>query len=302
MPANFPEVWLQRVRENLTTADRAPWLDGVSEIDSEVVVSGEGTATEKNTIHIPTTQFSPDVLINNTAYPIALQAYDDAEVTINLDKYQTKVTTLSDDQIMGASYDRIDPATKGHVKSISSSKFKKAIHAIAPSADSVDTPVIVATGADVNGRPTLTYDDLVTAKDKLDKSGGECPAEDRVLVLCNTHWNDLLRDRNRYGDKLVNYTTGDVAPIIAGFKIFQYVGMPLFTSAGAKKAYGAIKEAGDVDVSVFFQEDVIAKKTGDTKQYYSPAANDPETQTNKLNYRHYFIATPMQVKHVGAIR
>ena len=303
MPKNFPEIWLDRVIKNLTTLNVAPWLDGIPELDVDVTQFGAGSASEKNTIHIPRSMFAPEVLINNTTYPIALQAYTDDEVTINLDKFQTKVTTLSDDQIVGASYDKIDVITKGHTVQIASSKYKKAIHAIAPSADSVDTPVLKATGDPLvaGGRKTLTYADLVTAKTRLGKSGGECPAENRRLVLCPDHYDDLLRDRKNFGDQLVNYKTGDVAPVIAGFEIYQYVGNPMFDSSGNKKAFGSINAATDVQASVMFYTPNIAKKTGLTKQYFAEAKIDPENQVNKLNYRHYFIALPAQAKYVGAI-
>ena len=50
-----------------------------------------------------------------------------------------------------------------------------------------------------------------------------------------------------------------------------------------------------------FRVDGVAKKTGITKQYFSPASSNPESQANKLNYRHYYIATPYQAKGIGAI-
>lgn len=299
MPANFPEVWLDRVIINLTSANEAPWLDGIAELDVDVMELGAGSASESNIIHIPRSMFKPDVLINNTTYPIALQAYTDDDVTVQLDKYQTKVTTLSDDQIVGASYKKIDVVTKGHTTQIGSTKYKKAIHALAAQTNGDDTPVLVATGDVTGDRKRLLYEDLVSLKDKFDTM--ECPAENRRLVLTTEHWNDMLRDRKNFGDQLVNYKQGDLAPQIAGFHIYQYVGSPLYTSAGAKKAFGAIKEAGDLFGSVAFWKDNVAKKTGLTKQYFAPAANDPENQTNKLNYRHYFIAVPAEAKYLGVI-
>ena len=70
MPANFPEIWLDRVIENLDNSDQAPWLDGVAELDADVSQMGENTATESNVIHIAATDFDVDVLINNNTYPI----------------------------------------------------------------------------------------------------------------------------------------------------------------------------------------------------------------------------------------
>jgi hypothetical protein len=299
MPANFADVWLDRVRNNITNADQAPFLDGIAEMDVDVSQMGEGTITESNVIHVPTSEFAPDILINNTTYPIALQAYTDNEVIIKLDKFQTKVVTLTDDQVMGASYDRIDNATRKTVQKLTSEKFTKAIHAIAPTSNTANTPVIATTGtADATGRLRLVYNDLVNLKNQFDKI--KTPLTGRRLVLCADHYNDLLLDRANFGDQLVNYVRGQVAPVIAGFEIYQYEVMPTYTS-GTKKAYGAIPVAGDKTASVAFLVDNIAKKTGTTKQYFTAAKDNPTTQTNQLAYRHYFIAVPFRAEMIGAI-
>lgn len=304
MPANFAEVWLDRVINNLTTADQAPFLDGIAEMDVDVSQMGEGTITESNVINVPTSEFAPDILINNSTYPIALQAYTDDAVIIQLDKYQTKVVTLSDDQVLGATYDKIDNATRKTVQKLTAEKFGKAVHAIAPTSNTANTPVITATGgataeAAPGGRLRLVYEDLVSLKEAFDGIDG-CPVEGRRLILNSNHYNDLLRDRKNFGDQLVNYKTGDVAPTIAGFEIFQYVNMPSY-AAGVKKAYGSVAGGTDKKASIAFVKDNIAKKTGNTKQYFTAAADNPTTQTNQLAYRHYFIAVPFQAKWLGAI-
>lgn len=299
MPASFPEVWLQRVRSLFTTQDQAPWLDGVEELNTAVIEVLPGSISELNEIHIPISDFDPEVLLNNTTYPIALQAYDDDTVTIRLDKYQTKVTTLTDDQIIGASYNVIDPATGRHVKAITKTKYKKAIHSIAPTSDTTNTPVLVATGDAAGTRNRLIYEDLVALKGRLDNI--ETPETGRRLVLCSDHFNDLLLDRKNFGNQLIDYQKGGVSPMVAGFEIFQYVANPLYTSAGVKKAYGSVAGAGDRKASICFLVDNIVKKTGVTRQYFSPASTDPENQINKLNYRHYYIAMPVRSIYIGAI-
>lgn len=299
MPANFPEVWEQRVERNLSQATLAPWTEGVTELDTTVLEVGSGSASEKNIIHIPTTDFEPDVLINNTAYPLALQNYTDSEVTISLDKYQTKVVTLTDDQKIGASYNRIDSATQATTDAILKKKYAKALHAVAPAGDTANTPVIETTGADDGtGRKRLVYADLVSLKSKFD--GMQVPMEGRRLVLSTDHWNDLLLDRERFGDNFSNYRTGTVAPMVAGFEIFQSVLAPYFTGT-VKKAFGTAPVTGDYQASVAFYLPNIAKKTGLTKQYYADSTIDPENQTNRLAYRHYYIFVPKRNKYIGAI-
>ena len=47
MPANFPEIWLGRIIENLTKADVATFLQGIAEIAADVVQINAGELTEK---------------------------------------------------------------------------------------------------------------------------------------------------------------------------------------------------------------------------------------------------------------
>lgn len=296
---NFPEIWVRRVIQNITNQSVAPWLDGIPELDADFTVLEEGSASEMTVINIPRANFNPDVLVNNNVYPIPVQSYNDDTVVLSMDKYQTKATSVSDDQIVGSAYDKIDATTRSHVRAILTKKYKKAIHSIAPSTNAAATPVIAATGAVVNGFATLTYEDLVALKDRFDKD--EVDPLDRRIVLSTRHYNDLLLDRKNFGDQLVNYRTGMPAPMIAGFEIYQYNGNPLYTSAGTKKAFGAVKEATDREGSVAYWTGGIAKKTALTKQYFTPASLDTANQANLLNYRHYFMALPFESRFIGAI-
>lgn len=300
---NFPEVWLSRAVALFTALTMAPWLDAIPELDADVVEFGAGTQTETNTIHIPLENFDVDVLINNTTYPIALQPFTDGTAVVNLDKFQTKVTTLSDDQVMGASYNKIDSAISAHDRGIRTSKFMKAIHALAPSSKSISTPIIVTTGAnDEYGRKKMVYADLIALKRAMDKSGAS--PEGRRLVLSSEHYTDLMEDRDRFANLINNIPAGKLAPMILGFEIYSYASNPYYSKTGnafTKKVFGSVVGNGDYEASVVFLAGNVAKKTGNTKQYFTPSSQDPETQTNKLNYRHYFIAMPVRNKFMGAV-
>lgn len=296
MAQNFPEVWESRVREKLTSENVAPWLDGIMELDSDVHTLGEGTATEQNIIHIPIETFSPEVLINNSTYPIEVQEYEDGTKSIALDKYQTKATSISDDAAMGASYNKIDTATRGHVRQINSTKYKKAIHALAPATHSVKTPVI-------NLKDGYTAQDVVDAmvdvKSAFDKD--QIPEFGRRFVLSTDHYNVLLKDRQRFANLFVDHNTGKVNQQIAGFDVYTYVANPFYDATGKKVPYGSVPAADAKVASVAYYIDNVGKKTGNTKQYFSPAHANPTTQTNLINYRHYFIVMPVQNQAIGAI-
>ena len=302
MSFSFPELWLIRVKQLFTTLTNAAWLDGIPELDTVILETGSGTTSEKNSIHIPLEIFEAEVLVNNTSYPIAYQQFSDDEAIISLDKYQTKIAQLSDDQINGSSYEKIDSVVRGLIRGVLREKFQRAIHSLAPLKDTFDTPVIETTGSTVDGRKMLTYADLVSFKRKLDKM--QMPKDGRRLVLSSDHFNDLLADRDRFATLLSDMNSGEVAPRIAGFEIYQYDANPyFFKDAGVytKRPYGTVPTNGDHEASVCFLDENVAKKTGYTKQYFRDAATDPEHQTNSLGYRHYFAALPVRNKYMGAI-
>lgn len=303
MPAAFPEMWESRVRTLLQDEQLAPWLDGIPEIDTQVLEVGSGAASESNIIHIPITTFRPGVLINNTTYPLALVAYDDTSMTIQLDKYQTNPTSLTDDQANGASYAQIDSVTKSHRDDITEGKFAKAIHSLAPQTTVAgSTFVIQCTGDEVTagGRRKMLWKDLVTARRSMDAA--KCKKKGRRLVLCSDHENDLLEDNsNKYADKLADYLSGNIKGMLAGFEMYQNIDNPMYTAAGAKLAWGAVPGATDRNATVIFHPENIVKKTGFTKQYFSGSAGAPRTQQNEYALRHYFIAVPVMAKYAGAI-
>lgn len=289
MAMNFPEIWEARVRQTLSQGADADFLDGVQELDGDVTQMGE-----HNVIHIPTTEFKPDVLINNSTYPLAIQDYTDNEVVVKLDKYQTKPTKVTDDQTIGASYNKIDAVTRSHTNEISVTKYKKALHAIAPDQNTAATPVLTIAGTE------CTYNDIVALKAKCDKAGW--PLKGRRLVLCYDHYNSLLKDRERFGDQLINYRNGQTAPVIAGFEIKNYEQHPYYNAAGQKIAFDQVPTSTDKPASVAFVVDAVRKKTGLTKQYYSEAKQDTQNQANLLAYRHYFIALPLEKKYIAAMK
>lgn len=301
MPANFPEQWLNRVINNIVQNTQAPWLNGIPEIDTSVIEVASGAIGEKNVIHVSTSDFAPTVFLNNTTYPLGIEQYTDGEVLISLDKYNTAPTSVSDDKIIGGAYSIIDNVTRKHTDAILKTKYMKAAHAIAPS-NSASTPVTICLGdgSEASGeRLRFTYKTLLKHKDDCDKAG--MPQMGRRLVLCSDHWNDLLADRGYFADAFVDYKNGKVLNVL-GFEVYEYLGNPYYNTAGTTKlAWGATPTAGQYQASFSFVPENIAIKTGMTKQYFKDARNDPENQTNLLNYRHYFIVLPFQTRYLGAI-
>lgn len=285
----FTEIWTGELVKKLRAGITATWLDGIPDYSDKA---------ENDIIHLIDVGGDPDVLINNTTYPIPIQDLDDKDIAINLDKYQTKATRVKDDELYTCSYDKIESHKERHGDSILVNKFKKAIHALAPQKHTPLTPVILTTGENDNGRRRITIKDIIALKDKFDKM--EVPTDGRRLVLCTDHVNDLLLVDQKFKDQYYNYTSGKIANLY-GFEVYEYVSCPFFTTNGAKKKFGEAATEGTYQASVAFYTKRMFKASGSTKMYYSEAATSPQTQENLVNFRHYYIVLPKKQEAIGAI-
>lgn len=277
------EVWTGELIKYLRRGLDGSWLDGVPD---------ESTLVNNDVIHMVDVGIDPDVLINNDTYPIDLQELTDGDKTFSLDKFQTKVTPITDDELYALSYDKMARVKESHGNAISDAKFKKAAHAMCASENTAKTPVLTTSGekdADT-GRVKLTMKDVIAAKRAMDKLN--VPAENRRLVLCSDHVNDILGWSEEFSRQYnLDNTNGKVGRIY-GFDIYESAYNPYYTTAGNKKALDAAVTTGEFQASFGFYAKRVFKATGSTKMYYSLAETDPEYQRNKINFRHYFIALP----------
>ena len=279
----FTEIWTGELVKSLRGGLEGSWLDGVPD---------QSSIANNDVIHLVDVGVDPDVLINNTTYPIPLQALDDKDIAVKLDKFQTKVTPVTDDELYAASYDKMARVKESHANALNDSKFTKAAHALCAQEDTAKTPVLKTTGERdaTTGRLRLTMADLVALKAAMDKL--HVPTENRRLVLCSDHVNDLLLVSQTFREQYnIDRATGKVGKLY-GFDVYEYANTPLYTQAGKKKNLGVAAAAGEFNCSFAFFTPRVFKATGSTKMYYSEAATDPEYQRNKINFRHYFLCMP----------
>lgn len=287
------EVWTGEMIKSLRSGDKASFLDGVPDYSQYA---------ENDVIHMIDVGGDPDVLINNTTYPIAIQEITDNDAVFGLDKFQTKATPVTDDELYASSYDKMSSLKERHQVKITESKFAKAIHALAPQENSLKTPVLKTTGAfeagGTSGRRMLQRTDIVRLKKAFDDL--QIPIQGRRLVLCSDHINDLLMADQKFADQYYNYTTGKIANMY-GFEIYEYCANPTYKATGEKVAFGAAVGENEYQGSVAFFKDRVFKATGSTTMYYSEAKTDPQNQRSLINFRHYFIVLPKKKDAMGAI-
>lgn len=278
------EIWTGELVKSLRGFVAGTWLDGIPDNSSIV---------ENDVIHLVEVGVDPEVLVNNMTYPIPLQALDDKDIAVKLDKFQTKVTPITDDELYSISYDKIARVKESHSYAINDAKFAKAAHALCAKSDSATTPVLKTTGEKdaATGRLKMTVKDVLAMKTAMDKLG--VPTTNRRLVLCTDHVNDLLAADQTFKEQYnIDRNTGKVGKLY-GFDIYEYENTPYYAAAGTKKAVGDKGgTAGDFHCSFAFYTPRVFKATGSTKMYWSAAENDPEYQRNKVNFRHYFVCMP----------
>lgn len=279
----YQEIWTGELVKYLRRGLEATWLDGIP--DNSSIVNND-------VIHLIEVGVDPDVLINNTTYPIPLQALDDQDIAIKLDKFQTKVTPITDDELYAISYDKMGRVKESHGNAIKDAKFVKAAHAMCAGSNTAKTPVLQTSGSrdPETGRVKMVMGDIIRMKRAMDKLG--VPAEGRRLVLCSDHVNDLLETDQKFKEQYnIDRGNGTVGRQY-GFDIYEFANNPLYTPDGEKKAIGAVAGTGEFQCSFAFYTQRVFKATGSTKMYYSEAATDPEYQRNKINFRHMFICMP----------
>jgi hypothetical protein len=272
------------------------FTDGINDVSSFVKDAGN----EAQSIHIAYMGVMPDVLINNTTYPIPIQDLAIDDMVITLDKYQTKVTPITDDELYAATASKRAGVVKLHGTAIAIQKMRKSLHALAPSGNTSDMPVLVTTGADDGtGRLRLRWEDINLFKNTLDRL--EIPEAYRRLVLCSDHVNDLTLTDQKFKDAYYNRETGKIYSQL-GFDIRDHLAAPYYNyNTKNKLSFGATVTGTVNKASVFFRTDFAAKATGLMKVYIKPSEIDPENQRSTMSWRHNFIVMPIREQGRGAI-
>ena len=179
-------------------------------------------------------------------------------------------------------------------------KFAKAVHALAPQSNSVNTPVLGTTGATVAGKKLATVNDIIDLGGALSAAG--VPDDgNRILVLNTVHNTGLVKEVKDFYKDYLNIATGQLRPLFHGFKVYLYHAMPFYlASNNTKVSFGAIFNPAVHNVAsvVFYAPDMF-RATGSTTMYYDEP--DTQNQAAAVNYRHYFLVSPKKARAIGAL-
>lgn len=252
---------------------------------------------ENDRLHIPSSGLDPKVLINNTTYPIKVVNREDEDCEITLDKFETENTIVRRPDAIEYSYNKLESVIGQHRATLRKSVAMKAAHAYAPTTDTTNTPVILTTGATVNGRRRMTFADILTLKERFDAA--EIPLADRYIILHPKHVSDLLLEDIKLFKDLTNIKDGEPFKF-GGFGCYQFAQMPSYKVVSGKLTKVPYADTATAQfASVAFYAKEVMKADGDIYMY--ARVDDPEERGTVVGFDKRFVALPIRGKGVGAI-
>lgn len=252
---------------------------------------------ENDAINMADAGVDPDVLINNTTYPIQVVNRVDTPIRIELDLFETKNTLVRRPEAIEYSYDQLESVLMGHRNKLRARTAEKAAHAFAPLKDSEFTPVISTTGETSGTRKRMSVEDILLLKERFDSV--DIPLEERYLVLNPKHLSDLILFDVRAFKDLTDIVDGKPKRF-AGFNVLQTSATPFYNTTSLEKT-AFTKTPGDTDVfcSFAFQKEEVMKADGTVHMYAK--YDDPEERGTIVGFDKRFIAVPIRNKGIGAI-
>ena len=297
MAGVYREIWTGELVESFQPEIEASFLNEIPDESRWVQSSGSG---ENQVIHLVDIGADPEVLINNTTYPIGYSELEDGDIAFNLDKFTTVATKVTDDELYAITYDKISVVNKKHKNAILAKKFAKAAHALAPQSNTINTPVRGTSGATVAGKKLATVNDIIDLGGDMSAAG--IPDDgNRILILNTVHNTGIVKEVKDFYKDYLNIATGQLRPLFHGFKVYLYHAMPFYLAAdNTKVSFGAVFNSAIHNVaSVAFYAPDMFRAEGSTKMYYDEP--DTQNQAAAVNYRHYYLVSPKKARAIAAL-
>lgn len=256
------------------------WLNELTSMDHMV---------DNNTINLSQVGADPNVIKDNSVWPMPITQRTDSGIQIPLATYDTEPTFVTNVEELETAYNKCESVAAQHAKALLAKACLTAAYSIAPSSHSTNTPVLATSGANRgDGNKALTYNDVLKLYTAFNKAN--YPKEGRVLLLSPEHEEDLLaEDANRFNRVM---ETGK----LAGFKVYTFNGNPLYTAAGSKKSFGS--NSGQPS-SVAFLNTEVMRAMGTIEG--EPEKRWADYRGWLLGFQMRFVAMPFRSKGIASV-
>lgn len=277
------EVWKQIFAPIILTLfyPDDSWLNELTDMDHMV---------DNNTINLAECGADPEVVEDNSVWPLVPVQREDGNIEIPLTTFDTRPTHITNVEELETAYNKQESVAKQHTNTLRKKASTSAAFNIAPKRNTVTTPVLKTTGADRgDGTKALRYEDITELSLKFNE--GDLPQEGRVLLLCPKHQADLKNADMKLFKALM------VDNKLDGFKVYMFTHTPKYdATTGEKQPYGA---ATGQESSVAFIGSEVMRSMGDITG--GPEERWADYRGWLIGFQMRFIALPFRKFGVGAI-
>lgn len=259
----------------------ASWLKELTSMDHMV---------DNNAINLAEVGADPEVVENNSVWPLTPAQRTDKGIRIPLATFDTKPTHITNVEEMETNYNKAESVSKQHANTLYKKACMSAAYNLSPQTHATATPVLKTTGAaNSNGYKALTFNDITDLSLAFDNA--DLPQEGRILLLCPQHKKDLKNENIKLFKQMMTDKEID------GFKIYTFTGTPRYDVAGGtKKPYGA----ADGNPSS------VAIVTGEAMRAMGTIEGEPEKRWADyrgwlLGFQMRFVAMPFRAFGYGAV-
>lgn len=249
---------------------------------------------EYNKINLAEAGVAPDVLVDNTDYPIETAQRDDIPLELPLHTFDTKNTVVRNVEAMELAYDKMESVVRQHRNVLQAKTAAYAANSWAPQQQKDLTPVMATSGTGKNrqGLTPLSFDDVL-AMDAWFRSQDIDPST-MVAVLNPYHLADLMaEDMKLYKEMLAGNK-------LFGFDLYTFSQLPYYNATtGQKVAFGTSAAGTDTQCSLFYCANEVMRADGDIEVF--ARYKDPEQRGDLIGFQKRFTALPIRNKYQAAI-
>ena len=283
MPSNLnKQIWIDQI------------LEGFYPNDSFLSESRDLSAlVEFNKINLAEAGVTPNVLIDNSSYPVATVGREDVPRELSLKTLDTENTVVRSIEEMETAYNKMESVIYGHRMALRKKCAELAAWNWAPLATSALTPVITAksTEANAKGYKKLSFQDILNLEAEFDMF--DLPEAGRIIMLNPIHKKDLMAEDM----KLYKQILADKA--VFSFKLYVSTLTPLYTAAGQKQAFGSALAVDSAIASMAWHKDEVMRADGTADMFVT--YKDPKERGDIIGFQKRFVALPFRPKYMGSL-
>lgn len=242
---------------------------------------------EYNKINLAEAGVAPDVLIDNTEFPVPTMSRTDTPLELPLHMFDTKNTVVRNVEEMETAYAKMESVVRQHRNTLQAKTAAYAANNWAPEEAKELTPVKTTTGS---GK--ISFEDILKM-DAWFRSQDIDPAT-LVAVLNPYHLADLqLEDMKLYKAMLESNK-------LFGFSLYTFSQLPYYNQeTGKKVAFGTAAAETDVQCSLFYSDQEVMRADGDIEVFAK--YKDPGERGDVIGFQKRFTALPIRNKYQAVI-